>query len=104
MKNAPFLILGALLLMSFRNRQNESGQNESEQDAPACPPGEALFRDGKCRKVIAYTDELVQNGERPSRRIEYNPITGRPEVVYEDQPGGGRQQINQLPPRFRGYN
>jgi hypothetical protein len=98
MKNAPFLILGALLLMSFRNRQNES-----EEDQPACPPGEALFRDGKCRKVIAYEAELVKDGVRPPRRIEYNPITGRPEVVYGGQPGG-RVQTGQLPPRFRGYN
>ncbi len=100
MKNAPFLILGALLLMSFRNRQEQS---ESEESAPACPPGETLFRDGKCRKVLAYASNLVKDGQRPQRRIEYNPNTGRPEVVYDDQPPG-RVQTGQLPPRFRGYN
>jgi hypothetical protein len=100
MKNAPFLILGALLLMSFRNRQDQS---ESEESAPACPPGETLFRDGKCRKVLAYAEDLVKDGQRPPRRVEINPITGRPEVVYEGQPGG-RVQTGQLPPRFRGSN
>jgi len=98
MKNAPYLILGALLLMSFRNRQEES-----EADAPACPPGQTMFRDGKCRKVIAYAEELIKDGVRPRRRIEYNPVTGRPEIVYDGRPGG-RVRINQLPPRFRGYN
>jgi len=100
MKNAPYLILGALLLMSFRNRQEES-----EEDAPACPPGQTMFRDGKCRKVLAYAEELIKDGRRPRRRIVYNPMTGRPEIVY-DQPTnrGGRVRINQLPPRFRGYN